>query len=154
MREIMQNPVDLDADAAHTIAAGMRAVARADGTHPKEEALINAFEADLPPGPTEVDLSTLRDAAHKEAFLKSLVLVAYADGKVSDAERGVIEGYAAALGADTPSLTRVFADVASSLLSRFSGVQIWRHEVNEIGRQMGLADAAIEQALASDPQDD
>ena len=85
----------------------------------------------------------------EEAFLKSLVLVAYADGKVSNAERAVIERYAAALGSDAPTLSHIFIDVASSLLSRFAGVQIWRNEVSEIGRQMGLEDDAIEQALAT-----
>lgn len=150
MRDFMQSQADLDAAAARTIAAGMREVARADGNHPKEEALIDAFEADLPPGDSEVDLSTLTDASAKEAFLKSLVLVAYADGRVSDVERAVIERYAAALGTEAPSLTRIFIDVASSLLSRFSGVKVWRDEVSSIGEQMGLPNEAIQEALSED----
>ena len=147
MRDLMTGSVDLDAAAAHTITAGMREVARADGSHPKEEALIDAFEADLPGAGSAVELDALTTPAAREAFLKSLVLVAYADGGVSEAERTVIERYAAALGTPAPDLARIFVDVASSLLSRFSGVKIWRDEVAAIGREMGLNDPVIQDAL-------
>lgn len=147
MREIMQGEPDIDAAAARTIAAAMREVARADGPHPKEDALIAAFSADLPEGADTVDLGTIQSPAQREALLKSLVLVAFADGKVSDPERAVIQRYASALGVDAPALSAVFVDVASSLLSRFAGVRIWKEEVAGIGRQMGLSDAVIEEAL-------
>lgn len=152
MRSLMKGKADLDAAAAHTIAAGMREVAEADGAHPEELALIDAFEADLPAGGGTVDLDTLATPAAKEAFLKSLVLVAYADGGVSAAERAVIDRYAVALGADAPKLTSLYVEVASSLLSRFAGVTLWRDEVAAIGREMGLGDSAIDAAL--DPSGD
>ena len=103
--------------------------------------------ADLPEGADTVDLGTIQSPAQREALLKSLVLVAFADGKVSDPERAVIQRYASALGVDAPALSAVFVDVASSLLSRFAGVRIWKEEVAGIGRQMGLSDAVIEEAL-------
>lgn len=147
VRDLMSTPVDLSAAAARTIAAGMREVARVDGTHPQEEALLDLFEEDLPPGETVVDLTTLTDAPAKEAFLKSLVLVAYADGGVSAEERRVINGYAAALGMDTEALGTLFLDVAASLFSRLAGARIWKDEVAEIGREMGLPESAIQDAL-------
>lgn len=152
MRDLMSTPVELDAAAARTIAAGMREVAKADGTHPREESLIDLFEADLPPGTSAVDLSTLTDAAVREAFLKSLVLVAYADGNISAEERAVIHRYAAALGLDTAAIGALFLDVASSLLSRLAGATIWRGEVESIGREMGLPESAIDAALRSDKE--
>ena len=150
MRDLMSTPVDLDAAAARTIAAGMREVARADGTHPREEALIDLFEADLPAGASTVDLSSLTTAPAREAFLKSLVLVAYADGDISAPERAVIHRYASALGLDTAAIGSLFLDVASSLLSRLAGATIWRDEVANIGREMGLEESAIDAALRSD----
>ncbi len=152
MRDLMSTPVNLDAAAARTIAAGMREVARADGTHPREEALIDLFENDLPPGASTVDLSALTDSAAREAFLKSLVLVAYADGEISAAERAVIHRHATALGLDTLAVGALFLDVASSLLSRLAGAKIWRDEVANIGREMGLPEAAIEAALRLDEE--
>lgn len=139
--------VDLDAGAAHTIAAGMREVAMADGAHPEELALIDAFESSLPPGPDTVDLSTLGSEAARGAFMQSLVLVAYADGKVTDAERDIIRGYAAALGFDDKSLARVWTDVAVDLLSTFSGVTVFRGAIEGIGRAMGLGEADVSRAL-------
>ena len=140
--------VDLDAGAAHTIAAGMREVAEADGAHPEEMALIDSFESSLPPGPTTVDLSTLASDASKAAFVQSLVLVAYADGKVTEAERDIIRGYAMQLGFDDKSLARIWTDVAVDLLSTFSGVTVFRGAVESIGRSMGLGDSEVTRALA------
>ena len=80
----------LDARAAAAIAAGMRAVALADGEASASElALVAAFEADLPP---ELDPTGVRfdDAARQSLLLESLFLVAWADGAVSEAERAVI----------------------------------------------------------------
>jgi hypothetical protein len=140
--------IDLDAGAAHTIAAGMREVALADGAHPEEIALIDTFESSLPPGPTAVDLSALGSDAAKAAFVQSLVLVAYADGKVSEAERTIIRKYALELGFDEKSLARVWTDVAVDLLSTFSGVTVFRSAIETIGRSMGLGDADVTRALA------
>jgi hypothetical protein len=139
--------VDLDAGAAHTIAAGMREVAMADGAHPEEIALIDAFESSLPPGPTTVDLSTLGSDSAKAAFIQSLVLVAYADGKVTEAERDIIRAYSTKLGFDDKSLARVWTDVAVDLLSTFSGVTVFRGAIESIGRTMGLGDSDVDRAL-------
>ena len=93
----VKSEVDLDEAAARTFAAAMREVAARDGEHPEEVEIIDAFEAQLPSGAGEVDLSSLTTAAHKDAFLRSLVLVAFADGRVSGEERTVIARYADAL---------------------------------------------------------
>ena len=143
----VSSEVDLDAAAAHTIAAGMREVAACDGTHPREAELIDAFEAQVPGARGEVDLSTLSTPAHQEAFLKSLVLVAFADGHVSDAERAVIGRYADALGLDGAVRTKAWTDVASSLLSVFSGVRTYRAQVVALGESMGLDSATIDRIL-------
>ncbi len=145
--DLMAGTVDLDAAAAHTIAAAMRAVARCDGEHPRELALIDAFESELPAGGGALDLGAITGAGAREAFLKSVVLVAYADGRVTTRERELIAGYAAELGVSDAELTAVWTDIASSLLSTFSGVRAYRDEVVSLGRSMGLDEATVAAAL-------
>ncbi len=80
----------LDARTASAIAAAMRAVALCDGApDPREMALIDAFEADLPHDvdPTRVTLST-DEAIH--SLLHSMWLVAWADGGVTPEERRMV----------------------------------------------------------------
>ncbi len=148
MQEIMGQVAELDAAAAHTVAAGMRAVARVDGAHPREEALIDAFEAELPAGDSTVDFSTLSSPEAKEAFLKSCVLVAFADGALSDGELELLRSYASSLGLSDNDLTRATRDVASALLSQFAGVQVYRDQVVEIGKQLGLDESTISSAIS------
>ena len=143
----IDSEVDLDASAVHTFAAAMREVAACDGEHPRELELIAAFESQVPGPSGEVDLATLTTPAHREAFLKSLVLVAYADGQVTDAERAVITRYADALGVDSATRTKAWTDVASALLSVFSGVRTYRSQVVALGESMGLDRETIDGIL-------
>lgn len=139
--------VDLDAAAAHTIAAAMREVALCDGEHPREVELIDTFESQVPGPSGSVDLSTLTTPEHREVFLKSIVLVAFADGNVSPEERRVVEGYANALGLDADTRARAWTEVASSLLSVFSGIQNYRDQVVLLGESMGLDRETIDRVL-------
>jgi len=125
----------------------MREVALCDGAHPREIELIEQFEALVPGESGGVDLSALRTAAHREVFLKSLVLVAYADGHVTDREREVIGTYAEALDFDAAARTRAWTEVASSLLSVFSGVQQFRSQVVKLGESMGLDNSTVDRVL-------
>ena len=146
MREIM-NQVDIDGTVAQTIAAAMREVAQADGNHPAEELIIDAFEAELPEGPHAVDLSVINTPELAEAFVKSLLLVAFADGAISDAEDQVINNYAVALGLSSIQLRRAISDVASAMLSSFAGVKLYKDQVVTLGKQLGLDHATVEQIL-------
>ncbi len=145
--DLMSQSAELDAAAAHTIAAAMRAVARCDGEHPREADLIDRFESDLPGEATGVDLTVLQTDEAKECFLKSVVLVAYADGRVTTKERELIAGYAKTLGVPDAQLTATWTDIASSLLGTFAGVRTYRDEVVTLGRAMGLDQATIDEAL-------
>jgi len=139
--------VDLDAAAALTIAAAMREVAECDGEHHDELAIIRAFEGQLPGPATVVDLTALTTDEHREVFLKSLVLVAFADGVVSEQERVLIEQYAEKLGMDQASRTRAWTEVASALLSVFSGIRNFRDQIVLLGESMGLDRNTIDGVL-------
>lgn len=141
---LLGTSVDLDAAAAHTIAAAMREVAACDGNHPQEMSLIDAFESEVPGSGGTVNLSTLTTPAHQEAFLKSLMMVAFADGQVSAEERALIDSYADKLAIPAAERTRAWTEVASALLSVFGGVQQWRSQVVSLGESMGLDRTTID----------
>jgi len=149
----LMSSTELTAEAAMTIAAGMRSMSRIDGEHPAEEQLIALFEESLPerrePGkPPRVDLGALTNDDAREAFLKSVILVALVDCMLSEEELDLLRHYTDEMGLPSETLERLLQEVAAAMLSRFSGVHVFRGQVEEIGRHMGLGDAAIERALA------
>ena len=146
MLEIMQAAVNLDASAARAIAAAMREVASADGDHPHELDLIQAFEAELPEG-TSGDLSSLTGEPEKQALLRSLVLLALADGEMSAVERARILEIAARVGLGEEDVARASIDVAIAMLSRFEGVHLFRDKVVELGHSLGLDDATLDRVI-------
>jgi hypothetical protein len=147
--DIAAPDLDVPVAAAWTIAAGMREVSHSDGAHPREDAVIDEFERGLPPGEPVVVLESLDTVELRAAFVQSLVLVAYADGAVSDAERTLVRQYAFQLGFDEKSLAAVWSDVAVDLLSTFNGVRVYRDAIAAIGEKMGLDAGSIDRALGS-----
>ena len=144
------DPIELDARAAWTIAAGMRAVANADGEHPNELALIQAFEAELPTDlGLDFDLGNLGTDGAKEVFLKSCVLVALADGRMSEEEVQLINSYAHRLGLPEEVLTDLIQQVSVVMLSHFTGVTHFKDQVVAVGRALGVEDETIDRVLAT-----
>lgn len=103
--------IALDATQAEAIARGLFAVAKCDGIHEREAALVASFWgevgggvaalADLERRPEigEAELfAALPSAELRLMFLKSCVLLAWADGRESDAERAIIGRFAEGLG--------------------------------------------------------
>lgn len=131
------NTVDLDAKTAAVIAAGMRRVAVADGDelHPNELSLIEAFESEIP-ADAEKGSSPIWDASVREVYLKSLVMVALADGRISPVEREVIEDLAKSVGADTDDVSQAMQSVKREFLSVFSGVTHFRDQVEQVARDL------------------
>lgn len=151
MRDIMKKMVQFDDATGHALVNAMREVAAADGNHPRELALIESYEQSLghkPAGP--VDLSTINSPALKEAFLKSLILVAFGDTKISDEEAQVIRSYADKLGLGENELRKAMNDVGAALLSNLSGVKATRDQARDLGRSMGLDEFTIDEVLDSE----
>lgn len=147
MLDFMQHVVDLDARSAWTIAAVLREIAAADGEHPQEAALIEAFEAALPEGGGGLDLSSLDSPARKEALLRSMVMMGLADQSLSAPERALMLDYTAKVGLSEADFHRVHREVASRMLAYFAGVHVFRDEVVGLGRRLGLAEADIAAVL-------
>ncbi|MFT5582492.1 MAG: putative tellurite resistance protein B-like protein [Cognaticolwellia sp.] len=148
MRSIMKQMVQIDQSVGYALVQAMREVAAADGDHPRELLLIQSFEDELPAGNTDtVDLSVVNTSALKEAFIKSLVLVAFADMKLGDEETDVIRGYAQKLGLGEREVSRAISDVAAALLSNLAGVKQSRAQVEALGKAMGLDQFTIDEVL-------
>ena len=95
--------VDIDAAQARAIAAALHDVAAVDGLHPRELRLIAAFSKDAG-GAADASMSpetlagALPNADLRLMFMRLALLLAHAEGGVSDAERALIGRYAGALG--------------------------------------------------------
>ena len=136
----LNTSVDLDAKTAAVIASGMRKVALADGEvmHPNELTLIEQFESEIPEGtPTT---ATIGDAGVREVYLKSLVMVALADGRISDRELEVITDLAASVGADAADVEETTRAVKQEFMSVFSGVTHFRDQVKSVASELGVDD--------------
>ncbi|MCO4743628.1 MAG: hypothetical protein KC912_02490 [Proteobacteria bacterium] len=138
---------ELSEDAVAALAIAMRDVARADGEHPREMALIAELTGGAAIGDGPADLGTVARPSEQEVFLKSLVLVALADGEVTPGEGAVIQDYASRLGLGSKEVARCTTDVASAMLAQFQGVKTFREDVVAIGERMGLDRFSILHAL-------
>ena len=143
----VESNVVVDGAAAAVIAAGMKAVARADGeSHPRELELIAAFEAqagDAPPHPTAaLTTSDLRDT-----YVRTLVMVALADGAIGPEEDAVIRALAGAVGVEGWEVDARILEVKRYFFEAFKGVKVFRETVEQIGESLGLSEEQIQQAL-------
>lgn len=133
-----EQDVDLDAAQAAFIARGMRQVATADGlVHQRELNLIAVFEAELPEDVPET-APDLSDEAVRETYLRSLILVALADGRVSDTERAAIVELAGAIDIAEASVDACVVAAKRRFLQVFAGVNIFRDAVVQVAGELGL----------------
>ncbi len=103
----------ISVDDADAIVAALRDVARSDGEHEEELRMIEGFvemlDADLgEEKPTELEemspkklAATVVDPTLRTVAVQACILLAWADGAVSDKERECIIGYADALGVES-----------------------------------------------------
>lgn len=127
---------DLSFDHVKVLATGMFDVAKVDGVHDKEMALIREFyescaRAGDPPL-EEVVKSGLDMSAAKslfattelrKLFVKSLILLAFADGVYAKEEDTLIRKYAGELGLDGEAVDALHAATKEYLLAGLAHVQ-------------------------------
>ena len=142
--------VELDQGAARFIAAGLHELAAVDGVHELEIRLIREFEQGVEGDPVPFDLDgqhPLETAELRELFMRSAILLALADGKISELEGDLIGRYAHKLAVRPERLAELYRDVKMYLLSTFEDATLFREQVEDIGRDLGLDDAEIKQTL-------
>jgi tellurite resistance protein len=128
---------DITAAQAEVIARGMLAVARAEGGARRAElALVQSFYAEVagagmrafdalesaPDLEPNVAATALTSEHLAKLFLKSCILAGYADGKYTDEERKVVDGFAAALDVDADKLSKLEHSVKEYLVSQLAGL--------------------------------
>src|SRR4051812_42531574 len=124
--------VELSRDASEAIARGLYAVAKCDGLHEREAGLIASFWIDAGGSGSLSDLergaaitpAELAAALHTEPerlmFVKTALLLAWADGSVSAAERKSVGEFARALSVDQASVEKLEASVKDFLLQQLA----------------------------------
>jgi tellurite resistance protein len=119
---------------AEAIGRGLFAVARADGQiHEREASLINEFFASISGQASNLGAlermsridgdalaQLLPSSELRQLFIKTALLVGYADSKLSSGESQLIHEYAAALKIDTAQLATMETQVKEFLLSHLS----------------------------------
>jgi hypothetical protein len=143
--------LDVNALQAEAIARGLYGVAQVDGVHERELALIsdfyswaaaeNAHSISLIQrvgalAPTDV-AGMLQGAQHRELFVKTAFLLAWADGKASPGERAKIAEYAQALDVGAEAQARLEAQVKDFLLRSLAGLSNVE-AVAEVAKKMGI----------------
>ncbi len=139
----LEGEVELDGPQAAAIAEGMRIVAQADGSiHQRELSLIASFEAELPAGGVPAERFESADA--KMAYLRSIIMVALADGVITDKEEEVIAELCDAQGIGRAQIHTETLEVKRWFLQAFSGVQIFRDAVVRVAKDLGLPESEVE----------
>ncbi|HEY0659960.1 MAG TPA: TerB family tellurite resistance protein [Lysobacter sp.] len=129
---------DLSPQQARTIAHGLHELARTDGVHPAETMLVQEFFAAAQgefgtAGDTSMLAATSFDVAQaaqvldtpelKAVFLQSCVLLAYADGRYSAAERAKVAEFAQALGVPEAERADIEETVSDHLLQQIARIE-------------------------------
>jgi tellurite resistance protein len=124
--------VPLSQSSAAAMARGLYAVARCDGMHEREAGLIASFwidaggrgslselERDATIQPAEL-AAALHNTDERMLFVKTAVLLTWADGKVTDAERKAVTDFARALGVDAATQDQLETAVKEYLLGHLA----------------------------------
>ena len=142
--------VEINEAQAEGIARGLYTVARVDGVHEREVALISQFYSDATNGSANnlAELGRMGDVdgtylaallptkEHRALFVKTAWLLAYADGGVSAAERKTITSLAGALGLDAATQGKLEASVKDFLMMQLAGLQNTA-AVAEVAKKLG-----------------
>lgn len=144
--------VNVSKDDAAAIARGLFTLSRVDGHEEREGILIKSLWMDAVGADSDVDyqaveklsdISTkdlaisLRSPELRRVFLKTALLLAWADGDYSDKERAWIKDAAAAMGIGEKELAREDELVRTFLLSQLSNLANM-DAAKEVAKKLGF----------------
>jgi tellurite resistance protein len=143
--------LDVSALQAEAIARGLYGVAKVDGVHERELALISEFYVAASEGGRASTASIERVGAlepkdvaqlligveHRQLFVKAAFLLAWADGQVSAVERSKIADYAKALDVTAETQRALEAEVKDALLRPLAALQNVE-SVTAVAKKLGL----------------
>jgi tellurite resistance protein len=130
------NEVQLEEGQAEAMARGLYAVAKVDGVHAREAALVASFynetgahahslaELERRSTITVEELgAVLHSPEQRRLFIKTALLLAWADGVVTPQEQKIITDYSVGLGLSTQELASLEEAVKEYLLAHLSHVR-------------------------------
>ena len=124
-----------------TFAHGMRHVAFADGhLNARELSVLASFESALG---TESEVQGQLPEELEEAFVQALLLVAFADGGMTQSERWVIEHLLEEQGIPKVLLEQNEPSVKQLFVDRFAGRAMFRSAVVRVAEDMGLPEESL-----------
>jgi tellurite resistance protein len=128
--------VQIEEPQAEAMARGLYAVAKVDGVHAREAALVSSFYqetgaqahslADLERRSAitgEELAAALHTPEQRRLFIKTALLLAWADGVVTPQEQRIIQSFAAALGLGAEELAKLDESVKEYLLAHLAHVK-------------------------------
>jgi len=129
--------IDIDFEQVKVLCHAMMAVARVDGVHDNEMRLVRDFYdscsragdpsiEEITKGELDVQAAAAafgRDDEHRNAFVKSLILLAYADGAYGDEENRLIRELAKGVGLDDAAVDRLKEATREYLVASLSHVR-------------------------------
>ena len=134
------------ADAA-IIVAGMRLVAKADGSvHANELAMIEELGKGLPDADPK---ERLQSEKARSVYIASLSMLALADGVLSATEVTVIRELATCQGLSHEDTDAELTRAKHRFFAAFAGVRVFRDQAVEIGKGLGLSQGEIDDILVS-----
>lgn len=140
--------IDLSAEEIRVIAQGLNEVAKIDGVHESERKMIEEFfEACRQEAPEHLedldgfDIETAKEVLTREEtrmlFIKTLILLCYADGSYSSGEAEAVRRYAEALdisGGKLDALHEAVKDFLLAQLSHLTNVDA----LKEVGKELEI----------------
>lgn len=136
MRLEFFSPQDLDFEQVKILTHALFAVAKVDGVHDNEMALIREFYEscaragdprleDVAGGVFDIEVAKpkFETEESKKLFVKSLILLAFADGQYAQVEDDLIREYAGALGLDSAAVDGLHEATKEYLLASLAHIQ-------------------------------
>jgi len=137
--------IRINASTASLIAKDLRLVAEIDGhLHERELSLIEAFEREIP-GDEVVEDSAFESEEIRGAYLRSLIMLALADGEIAEEEQTLILKLAESRGISSETVESATADITKEFFSIFSGVKLFRQSLMGLAGGMGLSRTEVDE---------
>ena len=141
----LDQSVRIDASTAAVIAEDLRRIAEIDGhLHERELSLIAAFEREIPAS-TESENVVFESDEIRGAYLRSLIMLALADGEIADEEQTLIFQLAEKRGISNEEVEAATSKIKKEFFSIFAGVKLFRQSLMGLAEGMGMSASDVDE---------
>ena len=141
----LDQSVRIDASTAAVIAEDLRRIAEIDGhLHERELSLIAAFEREIPSSESSESV-VFESEEIRGAYLRSLIMLALADGEIADEEQALIFQLAEKRGISNEEVETATSNIKKEFFSIFAGVKLFRQSLMGLAEGMGMNASDVEE---------